>query len=97
MNPPPHTIPSLQAGDDTKNVLLKLALILKRTDVTHNSLLNQAKTTFVAVEKIVTKKITKLFQPQSTTVIKQKTPIKPNPTQPNCITDNKLYCHRKLL
>ena len=54
-----------------------LALILNRTDGTHDSLTNQTNTTLAAAAQLITKQTTKLFQPQAPPVIKQTTPIKP--------------------
>ena len=79
-NPPPYTVTSLQFFDDTKKSLLKIALILNRTDGTQDSLPNKKKSNLSSAVKLVTKKTTNIVQPQAPLLIKQMTPIKYNPT-----------------
>ena len=51
-HPPPTTVPSLQAGDSTKNAILELASILNRADNISNKLENQRKVALTAAHQL---------------------------------------------
>jgi hypothetical protein len=66
-NPPPSTVPSLEAGDTTKNALLKLALLLNPSDDITNKIQRQNTIALTTAQSLHRQASSSSQQPSSST------------------------------